>query len=306
MSQITLLDGGMGQELVRLAGGVATPLWATQALLDDPDKVVQVHQMYADAGATMATTNTYAVHRDRLRGGASNHYASDGAEMMDIEEQFEGLYQSAIQAAQSVKDRSRIAGSIGPLGASYRADLLPKHEEAVALFKEVCTLLAPHVDVLLFETVPSIAAARAALEAGRMTDRPVWLAFTVDDTDGRLLRSGEPVADAAPIAAKADAALINCSVPEVVSVALDALSGCGCPRGAYANGFTRITEAFIAGDTTAEGLSARTDLTPAAYADHVLTWVDQGATIVGGCCEVGPAHITEISRRLTAAGHTII
>ncbi|MEL7089528.1 MAG: homocysteine S-methyltransferase family protein, partial [Planctomycetota bacterium] len=67
---ITILDGGMGQELVRHAGK-ATPLWATQALLDDPSLVARVHADYAAAGATVATTNTYAVHRDRLRGGES-------------------------------------------------------------------------------------------------------------------------------------------------------------------------------------------------------------------------------------------
>ena len=29
-----------------------------------------------------------------------------------------------------------------------------------------------------------------------------------------------------------------------------------------------------------------------------LGWIDRGATIVGGCCEIGPAHIAEIARRL--------
>jgi homocysteine S-methyltransferase len=37
-----------------------------------------------------------------------------------------------------------------------------------------------------------------------------------------------------------------------------------------------------------------------------MGWVDAGATIVGGCCEVGPAHIAELARRLTAAGHKIV
>lgn len=306
MTAITLLDGGMGQELIRHAGGVATPLWATQALVDDPSVVARVHRDYADAGATMATTNTYALHRDRLRGGASNHYAAAGADMPDMEDQFEALFAAAINAAKTVSDRSRIAGSIGPLGASYRADLLPDHDVAVVEFAEVAKLLAPHVDVLLYETVPSIAAARAALQAGRQTDRPVWLSFTVDDLDGRQLRSTELLADALDIAAQADAVLINCSVPEVVGDGLAIIKDCGKPFGAYANGFTRITEDFIAGGTTAAGLSARTDLTPHAYADHAMAWVDAGATIVGGCCEVGPTHIAEIARRLRAAGHTIV
>ncbi len=306
MTKITLLDGGMGQELIHRAGGVATPLWSTQALLDDPDMVAAVHEDYAAAGATVATTNTYALHRDRLRGGASNHYAADGIVLPDLEDRLGELIQTATTAAASVRAGRRVAGAIGPLGASYRADLLPPHDVAVSQLAEIAALLAPGVDLLNFETVPSIAAARACLEAGRATDLPVWLSFTVDDTDGTRLRSGEPVADAVEVAGQADAALINCSMPEVIPAALDKLLPCGRPVGAYANGFTQITPAFIAGQTTADDLSARADMTPAIYADHAMGWVQQGATIIGGCCEVGPAHIKEIATRLRAAGHTII
>ena len=38
-------------------------------------------------------------------------------------------------------------------------------------------------------------------------------------------------------------------------------------------------------------------LAPVAYADFAQTWVDQGATLIGGCCEIGPAHIAELNRR---------
>jgi homocysteine S-methyltransferase len=31
-----------------------------------------------------------------------------------------------------------------------------------------------------------------------------------------------------------------------------------------------------------------------------------GATIVGGCCETGPAHIAALSAALRAAGHSIV
>ncbi|MEM6303437.1 MAG: homocysteine S-methyltransferase family protein [Pseudomonadota bacterium] len=303
--QITLLDGGMGQELVRRAGK-ATALWSTQALIDAPQDVAAVHRDYADAGATMATSNTYALHRDRLGGGSSNHYAAAGTDIQDMQDQLEDLYTLALDAAESVRDAGRVAGSIGPLGASYRPDLWPAHEDAVRLLTEIVGFLSPRADVLLFETLPSVAAARSGVEAGRTRDLPVWLSFTVDDADGSRLRSGEPLSAVAGIAAEADAVLINCSVPEVIPAALEALAPCGVPLGAYANGFTKITEAFIAGGTTADGLTARKDLTPEVYADQAMSWLDHGATILGGCCEVGPAHIAEIARRLKAAGHTII
>ena len=100
--------------------------------------------------------------------------------------------------------------------------------------------------------------------------------------------------------------LANCSAVEAMPKALEAMHGAGVPIGAYANAFTIITKAFLSGGTTAEDLSAREDMVPDIYARHAMAWVDQGATIIGGCCETGPAHIAEIARRLRAAGHEIV
>lgn len=305
MTEVTLLDGGMGQELVHRSPGPASPLWSTQALLDNPGLVAEVHADYLNAGATVATSNSYALHRDRLRSG-TNHYAADGAELPDREEQFEELLHAAMKEAQTVRGKSRVAGSVGPLAASYRPDLHPDFDTAVPLYAEVAKLIAPQADLLLFETIASLEAARSALAAGRQTDLPVWLAFTVDDEDGALLRSGEPMSEAAKIAEEADAALANCSAPEAMPKALDALARSGRQTGAYANGFQGITKDFISGGTTVDGLSARRDMGPEIYATHAMTWLDNGATILGGCCEVGPAHISEMASRLRAAGHTIV
>ena len=305
MTDITLLDGGMGQELIRRSGKPPTPLWSTQALLDMPGLVAEVHRAYADAGATMATTNSYALHLDRLKGGNTNHYASADVNLPDMRDQLHPLLKASLREADSVRDRSRIAGSIGPLGASYRADVHPDLDTAVPLYSEIAQTLAPGVDVLLFETVPSVLAARACLAAGRHTDRPVWLSFTIDDEDGTLLRSGEPVSEAIPIARDADAVLFNCSAPEVMHQALDAIAAADVPMGAYGNAFVQITKAFIEGNTTAKALEARRDMGPEAYAQHALRWVNHGATILGGCCETGPAHIAEIAMQLKQQGHTI-
>ena len=305
MTEITLLDGGMGQELIRRSGKPPTALWSTQALLDMPGLVAEVHEAYADAGATLATTNSYALHRDRLKGGSSNHYAGAGIDLPDMQDQLQPLLNAALCEADTVRSRSRIAGSIGPLGASYRPDVHPDEETAIPLYAEIAKTLAPGVDILLFETIPSIQAARACLAAGRQTDRPVWLAFTIDDENGTLLRSGEAVSTAVEVAKDADAILFNCSAPEVMPQALDAMAPAGKPMGAYANAFTQITKAFLDGGSTAASLQARRDMGPEAYAEHALSWIEHGASILGGCCETGPAHIAEIATRLHAQGHTI-
>ena len=293
MTNITLLDGGMGQELVHRAGDRPTPLWSTQVMIDHPGMVAQVHRDFTLAGATIATTNTYAIHKDRLVGTG-------------MEGRFDALHTLALKEAKDSGAR-RIAGSIGPLVASYRPDLHPKLEVAVPLYAEVARLLAPACDILICETVASYDHALCVLSGAVWGGKPIWLSLTVDDRDGTKLRSGEPLASVLDAAKSGAAAiLVNCSAPEAIPAALNVLAKSDLPYGAYANAFEQITDDFLKDKPTVDALTKRRDMTPAAYADHAMAWVDQGATIIGGCCEVSPAHISEIAKCLRTAGHTIV
>ena len=296
MSRITLLDGGMGQELVHRAGDRPTPLWSTQVMVDHPGLVRAVHDDYFAAGATIATVNSYALHLDRLLGTPL-----EGQQASLI-----ALSLAEAQAAREAHGAGRIAGSIGPLIASYRPDIHPAHDIAVPLYAELARGLATGCPLLICETVASVDHARAALAGAILTGLPVWLALTVDDGNGTRLRSGEAIADVIEVAQQAEAVLVNCSTPEAIPAALDILAKTDKPFGAYANGFTRITEGFLQDKPTVDTLSARQDLGPAAYAAHAMAWIAQGATIVGGCCEVGPAHILELAHQLRAAGHEVV
>ena len=294
MTRITLLDGGMGQELTHRAPEAPTPLWGTQVMIDHPGMVQAIHADYFDAGATIATLNSYAIHRDRLTGTG-------------LEDRFADLHVMAQAEARDARDAhgsGRIAGSIGPLRASYRPDIHPPHDEAVPAYAEVARLMTG-CDLVLCETIASVAHAASVLEGARAAGLPVWLSITVDDRDGTRLRSGEPVSDVLEVAARADTLLANCSAPEAIHATLPVLADAGVPFGAYANGFEKITAEFLEDKPTVDALTSR-DLSPAAYAEHAMRWVEAGATIVGGCCEVGPAHIAELARRLRKAGHEIV
>lgn len=296
--QITLLDGSIGQEVVKRSGDRPTPLWSTSVMLEKPDVVGAVHADYFAAGATVATANTYTVHRDRLRRAG-------------LEDHFEALLDTAMSQAQMARDAhgsGRIAAALGPLGASYRPDLLPPLAEVQKLFAEQVRLLQAKADLFILETVVSLDHARGALMGCRATDKPIWLAVSVMDEDGTKLRSGEPLQELADLVEtfQPAAVLINCSRPEVVAAGLEIVKTFGKPFGAFANGFTRITEGFLQEAPTVEALQQRHDLGPVEYAAFAMGWVAQGATIVGGCCEVGPAHIAELAQQLRAAGHQII
>ena len=291
MTQITLLDGGMGQELVKRAPEKPTPLWSTQVMVNHPGLVAAVHADYRDAGATVHTSNTYAIHHDRLAG-------------TPLESEFANLHALAMK---EVTGFSRVAGSIGPLGASYRPDLHPGLYVAVPLYAEVADQLAQTFDLIICESVASLIHAETIIAGATVAGKPIWLALTVDDEDGTKLRSGEPLEDVLHLAETGAAAiLINCSAQEVIGSALDVLSGGSLPYGAYANGFTQISEGFLGDKPTVDALTARHDLGPEAYAEFAMGWIAKGATIVGGCCEVGPTHIAHLAATIRAAGHEIV
>ena len=291
---ITLLDGGMGQELIRRSTVAPTALWSTQVMIDQPDLVRGIHADFFAAGAEIATANTYAIHRDRLV-------------RVDREDDLTVLHETACRIAVEARDAhgsGRVAGSIGPLGASYRTDITPPLREAIPLMEEVARVQMPFVDLFLIETMSSLQQARAALRATLPLGTPVWIGISVSDEDGTRLRSGEPVEDVLDLIGDLtpEALLVNCAIPEAVTQALGQLEGCPVSLGAYANGFTRISEGFLTDAPTVDALTCRTDVGPQAYAAHVADWVSLGASIVGGCCEVGPDHISELHRRFVTHG----
>ncbi len=287
---VTILDGGLGQELVKRAAAAPTPLWSTRVMLDEPELVRAVHDEYFAAGAEIATANSYAVHHDRLIAAG-------------LDEDFAALHQAACRIAVEARDAhgaGRVAGALGPIGWSYRPDLAPEAEAAADVYREIVALHAPFVDLFICETMASVDQAKGALLGARDAGKPVWLAISTEDEDGTRLRSGEKTTDILDVvdAFEPDALLVNCAKPEAISQALPLLARHGVALGAYGNGFTGIVESYKSSTATVDALAARGDMTPARYADFAERWVEMGATIVGGCCEIGPEHIAEISRRL--------
>lgn len=124
------------------------------------------------------------------------------------------------------------------------------------------------------------------------------------------------------------ALLVNCCSPQAVAAALPRLRAAvpaGLRVGGYANGFATTTSEWLAGSSGSGGeadeagaaggedLAAFTSppreeyddqglILPEAYARHTLAWRSAGASIVGGCCGVGPAHIARMRQELGVLG----
>lgn len=315
MANITVLDGGMGRELLRMGAPFSQPEWSALALIEAPEFVTRVHQGFVDAGADVITTNSYALVPFHL---GESVWTTDAARLATL----------AGKLAREVADVSSrevaVAGSIPPVFGSYRPDLFDA-ARAPELYAPLVCALAPYVDLWLCETQSSIEEALSAIESVLETDRPVWVSFTLHDTangdivnsdtvrDGftpnaRMprLRSGETVRDAviAVVEAGADAVLFNCSQPEFMNAAIeqarDVLGDSLIAIGAYGNAFPpQRTDAAANEDL----LTLRLDLTPDGYLAFVKQWLDRGATIVGGCCGIGPDHIGAIAHGCKTAEH---
>ena len=287
MSKITLLDGGLGQELIKRSSAPPHPLWSTKVMLDEPHLVADIHRDFCDAGARVICLNTYAISRHRLKTYAPEYSVK---EMLGVAV---STARQGIGSASS-KDSVSIVASLPPLNASYDHTVAPDFDSAYEQYSELVTLQKDTVDGFLLETMSNITEATAGAKAIRDAGVVGAVAFTLSDKDPRELRSGETL-EAAIAAVKPytpDAIMVNCSTPEVVTEGLKIALKSGVRCGAYANGFTSV-EALVPGSTV-DRLSSRVDLGPAEYLAFVKTWLEMGVQIIGGCCEIGPDHIRAI------------
>ena len=296
MSEIVFLDGGMGQELVARSAFPPSPLWSANVMMNEPEIVEAVHRDYIEAGAKVLTLNAYSATPERL--------ARDAREDL-----FEPLQRQAISIIQSAADGHAVTlgGCLSPLFGSYHPENTPDFETCLATYRRIVALQEGAMDVMICETLASVREIKAAVTAASEAGCEVWCGMTTRDEDGTKLRSGESLLDGAMAAKEAGAAAVavNCSWPEAVAQALPELAKTGLPFGGWANGFTNAAGDLALGGTV-DGMGKRTDLGPDVYAEHVMGWVEKGATLVGGCCEVGPAHIAQLSHKLTDAGHTLV
>ncbi len=291
MPEVVVLDGGMGKELRRIGAPFGQPEWSALALMEQPPMVAQAHHNFVDAGADVLITNTYGVVPHHI---GADRFESTGYELASL----------AGRIARDVADAAErdilVAGSLPPLFGSYRPERFDA-EAAPSLWRVLFDALDPWVDLWLGETIGGLAEFEVLAKLVAGDDRPFWAAFALSDElhEGRArLRTGVGVNAIAVAAGEVCAAvLFNCSQPEVITAAIPELAkalreqGSSTRFGAYANAFAAgVVEdgAYASNERT---LERRSDLTPDRYAGFARRWIEDGATIVGGCCDIYPAHI---------------
>jgi S-methylmethionine-dependent homocysteine/selenocysteine methylase len=282
----TILDGGMGRELQRLGAPFRQPEWSALALLQGPEYVTQAHEGFARAGANMISTNSYAIVPFHI---GDTLFSERGLALAGL----------AGQLARDVADRHgvRVAGSLPPVLGSYRPDLF-EVKAARAILTVLIEGLTPFADVWLAETLSSLGEAELVGEMLAADSRPLWLSFTLNDEGSASLRSDESIEAAVALAQKLGAAalLFNCSAPEVMEEAVAraraAMGTDAIEIGVYANGFAHSDTEVPANGGLRD---IRADLDPPRYLEWARKWVAAGATMVGGCCGIGPQHIQALA-----------
>ena len=299
LSGLRVLDGGLATELERRGVAISGPLWSARALAEAPEAVLAVHRSYLDAGAQVLLTASYQV--------STSGFLARGLTRKDAEraaaEAIERSVGLAVEAREQV-DRAEIlvAASLGPYGAALAngaefhgeygfTSEREQHEALVRFHRErIAVLVVTEADLLAFETLPSLAEARAIVEAleGVAGSRPgAWLSFTCRDerhtAHGELLRECAAFLDRVP---QVVAVGVNCTAPALIAPLLRELrAGTGKPLVAYPNS----GEDWDAAGHCWTGVA---DVGP--YGALAREWFEAGAQLVGGCCRTTPSHICAV------------
>jgi len=287
-----VLDGGMGQELLARGMKPNGTLWSANAILDENyhQLLSDTHRDFIKAGAEVIVTTTFTTRRKRLRDN-------------NVEDKFEYLNKKAGQIAFDVKKEFPnilVAGGIPPQNLTYEADERSE-EEIIKNFNEQAKLLNPYVDFFYFDVWSSIKEFKCGIEAIKEFNKPYLIGIHI--SEGTNLPSGENISDIKNIIdEQLLGIMLSCVSPENYEANLEELKSLNIPFGFKINGFitTKPKNGYTSTFSKSNGnpnefLGQRKDLTPKKIGEIVKKFKDNGATILGGCCETRPAHINAMA-----------
>ena len=280
--RVLVADGATGTNYqdMGIEPGVAPEEW----VFDAPEKVIELHRRFADAGSDLVLTCSFGATSLRLADGPL------AGRTVEVNRRATELARGAVGADRLV------AGSLGPTGQLIEPYGLLTRDACVDAYAEQAGALADGgVDLLVLETFFALEEAVWAIEGvQRTTDLPLVASFSFDQ--GTRTMMGVSAADV--IAALADSGVaalgLNCGrsladADAVVGEFLDA--GLGIPLWVKPN----------AGVPKIVGDAVIYEADPEMLARHVAGYVERGARIVGGCCGSTPEHVAAIARALGRA-----
>lgn len=294
-----VIDGGQATQLEAQGCDIGNALWSASLLQTNPDAIVEATRAYLDVGAQCVATASYQASRE---GFATLGLSADEADtLMRLSVDLAVRARDEFLAANPGIDyEPLIAASIGPYGAMLHdgseysgnygvsaVTLREFHEGRLKLFD------ASAADVLALETIPSRLEAEVLVELLAGCDTPAWVSFSCgDDTH---ISDGTPITEVITMFRDHPTVVavgVNCTPPQYVPELVRKIRTVAPEKTVIA--YPNSGEVYHVEDNSWSGT-----VTPGDCATAALAWVDAGATIVGGCCRMGPDHIRAIRDALS-------
>ena len=279
---IIYLDGATGSNLVK--AGMPSGVCPEQWILEHREVMLQLQKEYVQAGTNILYAPTFTANRVKL---AEYHLEKNMSSMIhDLVAISKGA------AASTPGHPVYVAGDITMTGEQLRPRGKMELEDLIAIYKEqILCLVDAGADLLVVETMMSLAETRAALIAAKeVCDLPVIATLTFE-ADGRTL-FGTDAKTAAVVLESLGASAIgaNCSTgpAQMEGIISDMVSVTTIPIIAKPNaGLPFLDE----NGTTCYNMEAE------EFTEEMQVLVNVGATILGGCCGTTPEFIRQLHDR---------
>lgn len=293
-----VIDGALATELERRGCDLKDDLWSAKILLEQPEKIKQVHYDYFTAGADCAITASYQATVEGLM-----KRGLDEAQAL-------ALIQKSVKLAVEARDefwavesnrinriKPFVAASVGPYGAyladgsEYRGDYGLSEAQLMEFHRpRMKALIDAGADILACETIPSLIEAQALVKLlEELHSIEAWISFSCRDeehvNEGQRLEDCVRLVEASPFVA---AVGVNCTSPKFIpALILEAKKATHKPILVYPNS----GESYDASRNDWNGHPAYE-----SFGDEALEWFRAGARLIGGCCRTTPDDIRTIAQ----------
>lgn len=276
---LLLLDGATGSNLMAagMPRGVCTETW----VLNHKEILQKLQKAYIDAGSRIIYAPTFGANRINLK----LHHLEDKIKEMN--------YELVAIAKESANGQAFIAGDITTTGKMMAPSGDLTYEEAFEVYEEQISFLRDaRVDMIIAETMINIEETLAAVDAAsQVCELPILCTMTVE-ADGSIFSGGNAVEAALALeSAGASAVGINCSVgpDQLVSVVRNIKEAVSIPVIAKPNAGMPVID---------DKGNAVYSMGAAEFAKHMKVLVENGASIIGGCCGTTPEYIKAVAQEL--------
>jgi len=295
-SKTRILDGGMGQELLKRGLKPRGTLWSAEALLEEKyhQLVIDTHLDFINAGADIIVTATFTTRRNRLI-------------QNKCEEHFEYVNTKAVELALKARDISKknilVAGGLPGQKQTYSANLGDDLNLIEKNFYDQAKLLKSNIDFFYLDVMASGKECEIALKTIKSFNLPVLVGVHIRK-NGKL-PSGENISDIVKKYKEENwlGIIAACVHPESYEIIINELKNLDIPYGFKLNAFKNIPDNYGVLSSSAWGkggnptkiLGTREDISESKFYEFVKKFKNAGATILGGCCEIRPSHISKIA-----------